>query len=110
MSEETENWLERIPPGDRIYYTRLVFAIIAAAINLGFNFWGVLGLLGFIMGLSIIILSYFISVLFLGVDPKAIGGHPRGLIKGLGTSVLLFLVIWFLVFNFAYAATIPPTS
>jgi hypothetical protein len=99
LSEKTKS---RISAEDRIYYTRLFFAIIAALICLGLNLSGPLGIFGFIIGIVIIVLSYFVSVYLLSVDPEAIGGHARGLIKGLGTAILLFLVIWFLVYNFVF--------
>ncbi|MFX1539399.1 MAG: hypothetical protein ACFFBX_01285 [Promethearchaeota archaeon] len=102
------SFLERITPEDRIYYTRIIFAFISAALVLGLNLWGPLGLIGFVIGLVLIIMSYFFAVYLLGVDPQEIGGHVKGLLKGLGTGVLLFLVIWLMGFNFIYAATAPP--
>ena len=102
MTEES-SWLSKIAPEDRIYYTRLIFAVLAATVCIGFNLSGVLGIVGFIVGVTMITLSYFIAAFFLGVDTEAIGGHARGLVKGLGTGILLFLVIWFLVFNFLVA-------
>jgi hypothetical protein len=95
-------WRSRISPEDLVYYTRLFFAFIGAAIALAFNLSGPLGLVGFIIGVALVIGSYLIPIFILGVDPQEIGGHGKGLMKGLGTGVLIFLVIWFLVFNFAY--------
>ncbi|MFX1473938.1 MAG: hypothetical protein ACFFCO_00455 [Promethearchaeota archaeon] len=97
MSEKTQS---RISAENRIYYTRLVSAFVAALICLGLNLSGLLGLFGFILGIIIIIASYFVPIYLLGVNPKTIGGHGRGLMKGLGTAILLFLVIWFLTYNF----------
>jgi hypothetical protein len=106
VAQTIRAWLARVRPDDRIYYTRLIFAVVAASVCLGFNFSGqILGLPGFILGVVIIVLSYFVAVYLLGVDPKAIGGHRRGLTKGLGTALLLFLIIWFLVYNFFVAGT-----
>jgi hypothetical protein len=96
-------WLARIQPEDRIYYTRLVFALVAASVCLGFNLSGPFGLYGFILGVVIVILSYFFAVYVLRVDPKSVGGHARGITKGLGTGILLFLVVWILVYNFLVA-------
>jgi hypothetical protein len=59
-----------------------------------------MGAIGFITGIIIIIVSYFVAIYLLGVDPTEIGGHGKGLMKGLGTAILLFLVIWFLIYNF----------
>ena len=102
-------WRNRITPEDLIYYTRLIFGLSGAAIALGFNLWGPLGLVGFVIGLVLVIVSYFIPIYILGVDPKEVGGHSKGLIKGLGTGVLLFLVIWILGFNFIYYySSLPP--
>jgi hypothetical protein len=100
VPKETQSWLEKISPKDRIYYTRLIFAVVAASLCLIFNLSGPIGILGFILGITLIILSYFIAVLLLGVSPNEVGGHARGLISGLGTSIFLFLIIWFLIFNF----------
>ena len=95
-------WRNRISPEDLIYTMRLIFALIGAATALAFNLSGPLGLVGFIIGLVLVIFSYLIPIYLLGVNPQEIGGHGKGLMKGLGTGVLLFIVVWFLVFNFVY--------
>ena len=99
LSEKTKS---RISAENRVYYTRLIFAFVAALICLGLNLSGPLGAVGFIIGIVVIVLSYFLSIYLLGVNPEEIGGHSRGLMKGLGTGILLFLVIWFLVYNFIF--------
>ncbi len=99
MAEKTKS---QISAEDRIYYTRLIFAFVAAIICLGLNLSGPLGAVGFIVGIVVIILSYFIPVYLLGVNPGAVGGHGRGLMKGLGTAILLFMIMWFLVYNFIF--------
>jgi len=106
VAQTIRSWLGRVKPEDRIYYTRLIFAVVAASVCLGFNLSGPIGLLGFIVGVIIIVLSYFFAVYLLGVDPKSIGGHAKGITKGLGTSLLLFLVIWLLAYNFWVAGTL----
>ena len=106
MSEKSHFWRNRISPEDLIYYTRLLFAIVGAAIALGFNFSGVFGVFGFIIGIVLLVASYGIPIYILGVDPEEIGGHAKGLMKGLGTGILLFLVVWLLSFNFIYAASL----
>lgn len=101
MAKKIRAWLAKIKPEDRIYGTRLVFAVVAASVCLGFKLSGqILGLPGFILGVVIVILSYFFAVYLLGVDPKSVGGHARGITKGLGTALLLFLVVWLLAYNF----------
>lgn len=104
-----KSWYERITPEDRIYYTRLIFALVAASICLIFFPFlsGPNGIYGFILGLVLIIPSYLIPIYLLGVDLEEIGGHAKAAIKGLGTAILLFLVIWLLGYNFIYA-TLPP--
>ena len=102
-------WRSKITPEDLIYYTRLIFAFIGAAIALAFNFWGPLGLVGFFLGVIFVVVSYLIPISVLGVKPEEVGGHGKGLMKGLGTGLLMFLVVWFLVFNFVYYYTaLPP--
>ncbi len=108
MSEKIQSWFEQISPEDRIYYTRLIFAIIGAAIALAFNLSGPFGLIGFGVGLTLVIASYGIPIYLLGVNPEKVGGHGRGIIKGLGTGILFFLVIWLLGFNFIYALNPTP--
>lgn len=100
MPEKSQTWATRITPEDRIYYTRLIFAVFAASLCFGFNFSGLLGIVGFILGIIVIILSYFVAIFLLRVDPQKVGGHGRGLMKGLGTGILLFLILWFLLYNF----------
>ncbi|MFW9935973.1 MAG: hypothetical protein ACFFDU_10805 [Candidatus Thorarchaeota archaeon] len=97
-----EFWRNRITPEDLIYYTRLIFGLIGAAIASAFNLSGLLGLVGFFVGIVLVVVSYLIPIYILGVDPQEIGGHGKGLMKGLGTGALIFLVVWFLAFNFIY--------
>ncbi len=99
MAEKTQ---AKISAENRIYYTRLIFAFVAALICLSLNLSAVLGAIGFILGIVIIIVSYFLPIYLLGIDPEIVGGHGRGLMKGLGTGILLFLVTWFLVYNFIF--------
>ncbi|MFX1564574.1 MAG: hypothetical protein ACFFCH_01135 [Promethearchaeota archaeon] len=101
-------WRNRITPEDLIYYTRLIFGLIGAAIALAFNLSGLLGWVGFLVGIILVVVSYLIPIYILGVDPKEIGGHGKGLMKGLGTGALIFLVIWFLAFNFTYYYSMLP--
>jgi hypothetical protein len=101
-------WRKRISPEDLIYYTRLIFALIAAAIALAFNLSGPFGIYGFILGIVMVVASYLIPIYILGVDLQEIGGHVKGLMKGLGTGILIFLVIWILVFNFTYYYSLLP--
>jgi hypothetical protein len=107
LSDETQSWFKRLSPEDLIYYTRLIFAIIAAAIALGLNLSGPLGIIGFAIGITLVVISYFIALFLFRINPDEVGGHVRGLMKGLGTGVLLFLVIWLLAYNFIYWATLP---
>jgi hypothetical protein len=95
-------WRNRITPEDLIYNIRLIFGLIGAAIALAFNLSGTLGLVGFFIGIVLVVVSYLIPIYILGVDPQEIGGHGKGLMKGLGTGVLIFLVVWFMAFNFIY--------
>jgi hypothetical protein len=106
VAQTIRAWLAKIKPEDRIYYTRLIFAVVAASVCLGFNLSGQIGILGFILGVIIVVLSYFFAVYLLGVDPKSIGGHAKGITKGLGTALLLFLVIWLLAYNFLVAGIV----
>jgi hypothetical protein len=106
MSDKTQSWFKRLSPEDLIYYTRLIFAFIAAAIALGLNLSGPLGIIGFAIGITLVIISYFIALFLFRINPVEVGGHVRGLMKGLGTGILLFLVIWLLMFNFIYWATL----
>ncbi len=99
LAEKTQS---RMSAENRIYYTRLIFAIMAALICLGLNLSGLLGVIGLIIGIVIIVVSYFVPIYLLGVNPEDVGGHGRGLMKGLGTAILLFLVTWFLVYNFIF--------
>ncbi len=102
-------WRHRVTPEDLIYFTRLIFALISAAIALAFNLSGPLGLVGFILGIVLVVVSYFIPIYVLGVNPQEVGGNAKGLMKGLGTGVLIFIVIWFAVFNFVYYySALPP--
>jgi len=107
LSDKTQSWFKRLSPEDLIYYTRLIFAIIAAAIALGLNLSGPLGIIGFAIGITLVVISYFIALFLFRITPEEVGGHVKGLMKGLGTGILLFLVIWLLVYNFIYWATLP---
>ena len=104
MTEESQSFFNRIKPEDRIYYTRVIFGFVAATICLGLNLSGVFAAIGFVLGAVLIGFSYLIPLYILGVNPEDIGGHVKGVMKGLGTGILLFLVVWLLLYNFYYAA------
>ncbi len=104
MTEESLSFLHRIQPEDRIYYTRIIFGVVAATICLGLKLSGIFAAIGFVLGAVLIGFSYLIPLYLLGVNPQDIGGHAKGAMKGLGTGILLFLMIWLLLYNFIYAA------
>jgi len=100
LLEKTRARIARIPPEDRIYYTRLIFSVIAASICIRFNLSGPLGVVGFFTGVLLLCLAYLVAIYLLGVNPESVGGHAKGFLTGLGTSLLLFLVLWIIIYNF----------
>ncbi len=90
-------------PTDQNYYVKIFFAIISAIICglLGPVF---AGLRGIMFGLLMYVVSLFVIVYDLGIDPEQIGGR----MKLVTNSLPSYLLLWVLLWTVLYAFTLPP--
>ena len=90
---------------DKIYYTRLVSALVVGIFN------GVLWLYdirGLIFMIFMAFFSHFASIYFLGVDPEEMGGQLKVFTVGIFSFIFLGIVVWTLAFNFISVPLIFP--
>ena len=90
-------------PTDQQTYVKLFFSFISAIICglYGPTFAGSRGL---IFGILVYILSLFVVVYIMEIDPEELGGRQKLITNTLPTYLLLWVVLWTLFFAF----TIPP--
>ena len=95
-------WEKR--PQDQVFYVKMLFAIIAAIICAagGQTFAGLRGL---IFGVLMYVLTIFVIVYLLDVDPTVMGGRQRLVTNSLASYLLMWVVLWTLFYAFA----VPPS-
>ncbi|TFG07893.1 hypothetical protein EU522_00300 [Candidatus Thorarchaeota archaeon] len=91
-------------PTDQQTYVKIFFAIISAVIC---GLYGPLfaGSRGLIFGVLTYVLSLFVVVYIMEIDPEEIGGRQKLITNSLPTYLLLWVVLWTLF----YAFTLPPS-
>jgi hypothetical protein len=92
-------------PTDQQTYVKIFFAIISAIVC---GLYGPLfaGSRGLIFGLLTYVLSLFVVVYIMEIDPEEIGGRQKLITNSLPTYLLLWVVLWTLF----YAFTLPPSA
>jgi hypothetical protein len=89
-------------PKDQNYYVKITFALISAVIcGAGGDFFA--GIRGLMVGLLFYILTLFILVYLLMLDPEKLGGRRQLVTDSLPSYLLLWVLLWTLL----YAFTIP---
>ena len=83
-------------PKDKIYYTRLVCAVIAGIINSVLWLYDIAGL---IFAVFMLIASHYIAIYILRVDPDEMGGQWKVFTVGIFSYIFLGIVVWTLAFN-----------
>ena len=89
--------LKTMTPKDKIYYTRLVSALIVGILNGVLWLYDIRGLLFFIF---MAFFSHYVSIYFLGVDSEEMGGQLKVFTVGIFSFLFLGIVVWTLAFNF----------
>mgnify|MGYP001143153690 CR=1 FL=1 len=90
-------------PNDQQYYVKMLFAILSALVC-GIAGPAFAGLRGLMFGILVYILSLFVVVYALEIDPEELGGRQK-LITGTLPS---YLLLWVLLWTVLYAFTLPP--
>lgn len=92
-------------PDNQDYYVKIFFAFISAIVCAlgGQTFAGVRGLW---LGLLIYVLSLFVIVYLLEINPEEIGGRQKLITKTLPSYLLLWVLLWSLLYGFV----VPPGS
>lgn len=86
-------------PQDQVFYVRVFFAVISALICTagGQAFAGVRGLM---FGLLVYVLTLFVIIYLLDVDPGSVGGRTKLITNALPSYLLLWVVLWTLFYAF----------
>ncbi len=90
-------------PNDQQYYVKMLFAILSAIVC-GVAGPAFAGLRGLLFGTLVYILSLYVVVYILEIDPEELGGRQK-LITGTLPS---YLLLWVLLWTVLYAFTLPP--
>ncbi|MFX1367025.1 MAG: hypothetical protein ACFFAY_00280 [Promethearchaeota archaeon] len=90
-------------PTEQQTYVKLFFSFISAIIC---GLYGPIfaGSRGLIFGILIYILSLFVVVYIMEIDPAELGGRQKLITNSLPTYLLLWVVLWTLFYSF----TLPP--
>ncbi len=90
-------------PMDQNYYVKIFFAIISAIIcGLGGPIFA--GLRGLMFGVLMYVVSLFVIVYDLNIDPEDLGGRQKLITNSLPSYLLLWVLLW----TIFYAFTLPP--
>ena len=90
------NRFNSLSDNDKIYYMRIVIAFMTASIN---TFLGLTELPGVILAVFMLIVSHFIAMFLLDIDPEEMGGHFKMVSIGLFSYLLIGLVVWVILYN-----------
>ncbi|MHA1238514.1 MAG: hypothetical protein ACTSSJ_04640 [Candidatus Odinarchaeia archaeon] len=80
----------------KVYYTKVILGIIMGIIC---GFTGLVGLIGFIIGISVMFATYPITVYLLKIKPEDVGSKKRLLTTGLPQYFLLWILVWSVIYT-----------
>ena len=95
-------WEDR--PADQMFYVKMFFAFISAVVcgAYGTAFAGIRGIM---FGFLVYVLSLYVIVYLLEVEPEQLGGRQ----KLVTDSLVSYLLLWVLLWTLLYAFTTPPS-
>ncbi|TFF92399.1 hypothetical protein EU545_01020 [Candidatus Thorarchaeota archaeon] len=86
-------------PDNQDYYVKIFFAFISGVVcALGGEAYA--GVRGLWLGLLVYVLSLFVIVYLLEIDPEEIGGRQKLITKTLPSYLLLWVLLWSLLYGF----------
>lgn len=90
-------------PNDQQYYVKILFALLSGLICAagGQAFAGIRGLT---FGLLMYVLTLYIIVYLLKIDPEELGGRQKMVTNTLPSYLLLWVLLWTVLYGF----TLPP--
>ncbi len=90
-------------PNDQQYYVKILFALLSGLICAagGQAFAGIRGLM---FGLLMYVLTLYIIVYLLEIDPEELGGRQKMVTNTLPSYLLLWVLLWTILYGF----TLPP--
>lgn len=86
-------------PNDQQYYVKILFALLSGVICAagGQAFAGIRGLM---FGLLMYVLTLFIVVYLLEIDPEELGGRQKLITNTLPSYLLLWVLLWTILYGF----------
>ncbi len=87
-------------PNDQQYYVKILFALLSGVICAagGQAFAGIRGLM---FGLLMYVLTLYIVVYLLEIDPEELGGRQKLITNTLPSYLLLWVLLWTILYGFA---------
>lgn len=84
---------------DKIFWLKVLFALIAAVLC---SAAAIIGKLGILVALLIYLATYPVEILVLKITPSEAGGTRRMILSGLITYLFIFTAIWGVIFTLTY--------
>ncbi len=94
-------WEDR--PQEQNFYVKMVFAVFSAVVcaAAGRTFAGLRGIL---FGILVYILTLYVIVYILEIDPKDLGGRTKLVTNSLFSYILLWVLLWSIMYSFIITA------
>ncbi|MHA2408354.1 MAG: hypothetical protein ACXACA_08295 [Candidatus Ranarchaeia archaeon] len=90
------SWFNSLSSNDKIYYMRIAIALFTAILN---TVIGLVEITGVILAVFMLVVSHFVSVFILDIDPEDMGGHFKMFSIGIFSYLLIGLVTWVALYN-----------
>jgi uncharacterized membrane protein len=89
-------WFNSLSNNDKIYYLRIAVGVFTAVLN---TFLGLVELTGVILAIFMLVVSHFIAMFILDIDPEDMGGQFKMFSIGIFSYLLIGLVSWVVLYN-----------
>ncbi len=92
-------------PKEQSFYVKMLFAVISSIVC-GLYGTAFAGVRGVMFGLLVYVLTLFIIVYLLDVEPESLGGRTNLIKDGLFSYLLLWILLWTLIYGFVAPGSI----
>ncbi|MCF2135700.1 MAG: hypothetical protein K9W43_00500 [Candidatus Thorarchaeota archaeon] len=92
-----KRWQDK--PKDQSFYVKMFFALISSIVC-GLYGTAFAGIRGVMFGFLVYVLSLYVIVYLLEIDPADLGGRTNLIKDGIFSYLLLWLLLWTLIYGF----------
>ena len=89
--------IKKLNANDKMYYLKILFAILASILCIVFD---LRGWRGGLFGLVIYGFTYYFTIYVMGIDPSEVGGKSKVITSGFFSYLLIWILFWTIIFNF----------